>query len=197
MFSRLLTSMIAGGFTLLAVGTPARSALATLSQDTAAGTETFSIDFGHTPDLSDVDVSNRPADAFIIEIAAADSNPALNPTTVIRSSEVRFVDAIVLRDATPADTTDPHAGGWGATRGSVPFTIDGNDVSFTAPLELMGVPDGKFKYTVSTSHYGLETGFVQGEFVPVPLPPSILGGLGMLVSGIGVSVIRQLIQSRD
>jgi hypothetical protein len=151
---------------------------------------TFTVDFGHPPDLADVDAFDRPADAFTIQIAPGNGDPLIDPTTVVRSDEVQFGSGITIRDASPADLVDPHAGGWGATRGSVPFTISGNDVSFTSSLQVLGVPDAKFTYSITTSQFGQESGFAEAQ--SVPLPPAILSGLAMLAFGIFIATLRQI-----
>src|SRR5579862_3426142 len=192
MSCRLVVSL----FVLCALTASTRAGLVDVTENNATGDVTFTIDFGHAPDLADVDAMNRPDDAFEIQVAPNNVDPMIDPVTVIRSDEVQFGSKITVRDAMPADLTDPHAGGWGPLRGSVPFTVKGNDVSFTASLKLMGLPNGMFDFATTTSHFGDETAFAETDMHAVPLPSSIAGALAILMFGLIVSLTRHAIKAR-
>ena len=160
-----------------------------LSVNQAAGSATFTLDFGHTPDFFTTDSAGRPADSFQIEISAANSSisSASSLTTIVRGDEIHYANALVIRDATPPLLTDPHAGGWGAIRGTVPYTITGPDLTFTAPLTLLGAPNGQFSYRAFTLAHGVIQNETEAQ--SVPLPSAAWAGLVTLAMGFSIFAI--------
>jgi hypothetical protein len=199
MSCRNAVSFVAMMVIVMASAGLARGGVAVLDQsvkvDKAAGDATFTIDFGHTPDFTTTDAGGRPADSFQIDIAADPTgpNPLANLTTVIRGDEIRFANNIPIRDAFPADLNDPHAGGWGKIRGSVPFSVIGTQLSFTAPLALLGAPDGKFAYQADTFHYGPTQAEAKAE--SVPLPSALATAAMMLAIGLLIALFKSIIES--
>ncbi|HET6249087.1 MAG TPA: hypothetical protein VFE47_15435 [Tepidisphaeraceae bacterium] len=171
---------------------------ASVNVNQTAGSATFTIDFSHPPDFYTVDAGNRPADAFSIQIAAnpTGSNPLAfnNLTTIVSGTEIRFNNNIPVRNAFPA-SNDKAAGGWGSVRGSVPFTVTGDTLTFTAPLQLLNASSGKFAYQAFTTHYGAETAS-KSSSTAVPLPPAFVPAMVMLLIGMLLSLCRPMIQAR-
>ena len=175
--------VVMGG--LLALAGPAGAGVAVLDQsvkvDKAAGNATFSLDFGHAPDFYTVDAHGRVADSFQINISADfRGNPQASPTTVIRGDEIQFLNALAVRNRSPA-STDPHSGGFGSIRGTVPFSVHGTNVSFTTPLSLIDAPNGMFSYYAFTMHNGATQ--AQAEARSVPLPSALHAAMLMLALG--------------
>jgi hypothetical protein len=69
----------------------------------------------------------------------------------------------------PPDNSDPNSGGWGTIRGSVPFTLDGNILTFSSPLSLIsdhiakGNTKGIFSYDLQVDQCGAQTFFSTGN----------------------------------
>lgn len=89
------------------------------------GLVTFSITFNQVPDFFTVDSFGRAANAFQFYIVGDPtlSYPA-NYDSIIRGGEIYLGGGIPIRNGSPS-IADPHAGGWGAIRGIVPFTLTG------------------------------------------------------------------------
>ena len=190
----VLLGMIAGS-------SPAQAGVTLLSQslsvDRAAGDATFTLDFGHVPDFQTLDASGRPADSFQYEIAAdpvAGQPPLANLTSVVRGDEIHIGGNLRIRDAGPPDLSDPQAGGWGSLRGAAPFEILGSKLTFTAPLTLLGAPDGLFAFSAFTLHDGVIQAQAQGSSQAVPLPPAIWAGTALLGAMLLISVARSIRQ---
>jgi hypothetical protein len=195
MSRRNVLSVVAAMCGLFAVAGPVQagmSAWESVNVDKAAGNATFSINFGHAPNFTTEDSHGRVADSFQILIAAdpVGANPFIAPTTVLRGDEIHFTGAIPVRNGSPADFSDPHSGGWGTVRGAVPFAVNGSEVTFTAPLSLLGAADGRFAYDVSTFASGLTAGEARSQ--SVPLPSALPIGMAMLAIGLGITRFRRL-----
>jgi hypothetical protein len=183
------------GIITSALAAPAGAGPAPLSQsvvvDRAAGDATFILDFGHHPDLGTIEPDGNPADAFQYEIAAdpmAGASDLANLTSIIRGSEIGASSQVPIRDAAPADVADLQAGGWGPIRGYAPFTLDESQLTLTAPLSLLGAPDGDFAYRVFTLRDGSIVSQAQGPSQSVPLPPAICTG----ASGLALLILLAL-----
>ena len=182
---------------LLVSAGSARAGFSTLSQsvtvDHSAGDATFTLDFGHAPDFATLNSQGLQADTFEYQIAAdpKGANPLgfSNLTTIVWGNDIHSSNAITVRNASPPDLSDPHSGGWGSVRGSVPFSVTGDKLTFTAPLQLLGASDGKVAYLGFTQHYNAEQASATGQ--SVPLPAAV--GIGMLMLGIGI--VRSLRKS--
>jgi hypothetical protein len=184
LYGKFLTvAALLGG--LLAIANPAHAGISEFPPVTvnlAAGTATFSIDFPQVPEFYAVDRSGRLADSFQIQISAdPNGNPVVNPTTVIRGDEIRFATALRIRNGSPP-STDPQSGGYGSIRGTVPFTLNGTDLTFTTPLSLIGAPNGNFSYYAFTTQGGFTAAQVEARSVPLP---SALAAV-MMMLGIGI-----------
>jgi hypothetical protein len=187
----LTIAALLGG--LLALATPARAGISEFEPvivNHAAGTATFTIDFPHVPDFFTVDTFGRVADSFQIQITAdPNGSPQINPTTVIRGDEIQFAHALRIRNGSPA-SSDPQSGGYGSIRGTVPFSVNGTDLTFTTPLSLIGAPTGYFSYYAFTTQSGFTTAQVEAR--SVPLPPALAAALMMLGMGMAVAMGKTL-----
>ncbi len=105
------------------------------------------------------------SDSFQIFIAfnPATSNP-MNPQSVdvlVRGEEIHIAHAIRIRDARPA-VADPHAGGWGALRGHMPYHVASQPngtaiLTFSAPFALLGIV-GQFAWALETYNFDSRQG---------------------------------------
>ena len=165
--------------------------------DFAAQDATFIIDFPHVPDFNSLDSFGRPADSFQIEIAAdpAGPDPLAHLTTLVRGDEIHFAQTLPIRNASPSDFTDPHSGGWGTVRGTVPFTVSGMELSFTTPLSLLNATDGHFAYRIFTLEHGLTQQTVQSQ--TVPLPSAVAAGGAMLMLAMAYMAMRSRVDSHE
>ena len=116
------------------------------------------------------------------------------PTAVIRGDEIQFAHAVRVRDASPPALSDPQSGGWGGIRGTVPFTVNGSTLTFTAPFSLLNVPDGNFSYYAFTTASGVTQAQVESRSVPVP--SALKSGLMMLGIGIALALTRSIVGRR-
>ncbi len=193
---KTLSILALSGGLLAGAAAPASGGVSTSFEsvvvDKAAGDALFTIDFPHAPDFFKVDAAGRPADSFQVEITAGSNvNNFLNPTSVIRGDEIRFAQALRVRDAAPPDP-DPHAGGWGAIRGTVPFSVNGDAVAFTAPFSLLGVPNSVFGYHIFTVADGVVQSEAFGNTQAVPLPTALSATLLTLGSGLTGMFLRRI-----
>lgn len=149
----------------------------------SAGDATFTLDFGHEPRLHTLDAKGDPVDSFQYEIAADPAPgeaPLANLTAIVRGSEIGTGDVIPIRLASPPDAADAAAGGWGPVVGTVPFELEGSQLSFTAPLQLLGTADGNFAYRVFTLEDGAISASADGPAESVPVPPAFWTGLAAI-----------------
>src|SRR6185437_10335459 len=191
MSRRICFSIAAALCGLILSALPAQAGMSgwtSVKVDHGTSDATFSINFGHTPNFDSVDAHGRLTDSFQILIAPdpVSATPFISPTTVVRGDEIRFNAAIPIRNGAPPDFSDSHSGGWGSVRGTVPFSVSGTELTFTAPLSLLGAPDGRFAYDVSTFASGFTKNEVKSQ--SVPLPPAFAIGMMMLATGIGFSL---------
>src|ERR1017187_137089 len=104
---------------------------------------TFTLQFSRAPDFVPLDAYERQADAFQFFIATSTNIPLYYPprpyASLIRGGEINFDNAIVIRNDGPPDDNDPHSGGWGSIRGSVPYTLNANILTFSAPADVLNV----------------------------------------------------------
>jgi hypothetical protein len=174
----------------LGAGAPVLAGIHIVSEgadvDHSAGIAHFHARFDAAPDLRTVDEFGRVKDSFQYEI---DDNwnaplglPPQGLDSVVRGDEIHVANALRIRDARFGITPDPDpdAGGWGAVKATVPFTLDGTELRFEAPLAAIGDDDGYFAYRLFTTEYGLTTSEVESRVLPpgepgpklIPLPPA-------------------------
>ena len=141
-----------------------------VTSDTRNETAQFEILFSGEPNFHKVDRFGRQKDAFQFEI----NGPAVGKNwpfeTLIRGSEIYLDGHIRVRDAEPA-IAFPEAGGWGALRGSVGYSLSERQLSFKVPFEMLGAPNGVFSYLAFSTNYGKwNADEFKGSVVPLPAP---------------------------
>jgi len=158
--------------------------------DPVTGNVTFSLMFNQGPDFYTVDTFGRAATDFQYFVYGAPTAgyPA-EFDSIIRGGEIYLGQGIPVRNATPS-VPDPNAGGWGAIRTRVPFTVAGASLTFSVPLTLLSdrSTDGHFTYTLQTDVYGALNQRVTGQSSVVASPePS---GLPILCGLVMVALLR-------
>jgi hypothetical protein len=152
--------------------------------DPAGGATAFFLELSRPPDFSLTDEYGRQADGFQIYIdTAADHRPfsEFHLNCVLRGTEIfRAPGELRIRNAAPP-SDDPDAGGWGATRGTVPYTLDGSQIAFSVPFALLRETDGRFNYRWEVYEFGATADLVQGQSLLVPDPAVGLVPFGALV----------------
>jgi hypothetical protein len=149
---------------------------------------TFTLAFDHAPMLGERDALGRPLESFQYEIAPdcpnIDECPFTDIRAVVRGDEVTPNHLLPIRDGIEtASDPSPASGGWGYVRGDVPFQLNGSVLSFSAPLSMLGNPDGQFAYRVFTTASGETTSLVTGQFAP--LPKAVwTGGIALSIMGL-------------
>jgi hypothetical protein len=164
--------------------------------DDANRTANFTVHFNHAPDFSvgpggqveafqyEIDTKT---DKFVQPISFDDTS------TIVRGAEISAGKGLPIR-ARDGDG-GPDSGGWGPTRGNVPFQLSGSTLSFTSSFDALGEDDGIFRYRIFTTDDGSRTQTVyasnpsQPSGVVVPVPPSAWSGLSML-GALGVARMR-------
>jgi hypothetical protein len=190
---KLSTAITGAVIIALGTGTSAQARLMVNSQSAVANLDTqqaiFTINFNEVPDFFSVDEFGRQADAFQYFIDGDGNFPFSlgNPVyseleTIIRGGEINIAGDIRVRDV--FGVGGPNSGGWGPIRGSVPYTLNGTQLTFSTPLELIGDDDGLFSYELLITEFGSTTDRLTAQSVPEPL--TILGsgvalGIGALM----------------
>jgi hypothetical protein len=135
-----------------------------------------------------VDQFGRPANSFQYFIVG---NPSLpypeDYDAIIRGEEIHITsDMLRIRNAVGSDP-DPNSGGWGPIRGSVPFSLNDNVLTFSAPLHLVSdhSVDGHFVYEVDAYEFGALTNyfFDQSTVISEPSTALLLALATLCVSG--------------
>lgn len=185
---------------LMAVQRSASAGISIVSQgvsvDRADQTVTFNLDLSATPNFANVDSLGRPRDAFQYEIVPntrsnIESFDFSAIRAVIRGTEIGAGKLIPIRDGFEhGSDADPASGGWGKVLGSVPFKLNGSDLTFTTPFSLLGTTGGAFAYRVFTTEFGATVS--QSDGVSIPLPSAFFAGVGMLaVIGLFSTLVRR------
>jgi hypothetical protein len=190
---------------------PARAGLRIVDQgvtvDMATRRAHFEAEFDSPPDLFTRDEFGRLADSFQYEIDADGPDLPEAPVgpveAVVRGDEIYAANALRVRAAGEGVEPDPDpvAGGWGRVRDSVPFNLDGPNLSFSVPLQALGDDDGVFSYRLFTVEFGLTVDEVDGVVnarppAPVPLPPAAPAAAATLVAAWGLSRLRARLLGR-
>lgn len=141
-------------------------------------TVTFTVVFNENPNFWSTDAVGRQQDSFQYFIVGDPSlsYPA-NFDSIIRGEEIHFTQtSIRIRNAYPPDSSDPTAG-WGAIRGTVPFTLDGPVLTFTVPLRVISnhLDGTTLSYRLESYEFGGITSSVQAS---IPLAGTCGGNHG-------------------
>ena len=140
-----------------------------------AGNVTFTLQFNRAPDFFSSDQYGRQADAFQFYIATSTNIPLFYPprpyASLIRGGEIYYDNAIVIRNDGPPDDNDPHSGGWGSIRGSVPYTLNADTLTFFVPADVLDV-QGTFAYSLLLTSFGAATHnpYTGDSGGPIPVP---------------------------
>jgi hypothetical protein len=189
-------SLIGLGLSGMAVAGPVKIVSQSVAVNDADRLATFTLKFNHAPDFTPG--PNGQHDAFQYEIDTK-TDQFTNDisfddiTSVIRGTEIDTSKALPIR-ARDGDG-GANSGGWGPVRDSVPFSVNGNYVKFTASFDDLGEDDGVFRYRVFASEDGETTSSLLASNpsapngVVVPVPPSAWSGLSML-GAMGVARMR-------
>ncbi|MFN8491658.1 MAG: hypothetical protein U0350_28930 [Caldilineaceae bacterium] len=131
----------------------------------------FTIEFNQAPDFFTVDAFGRQKNSFQYYIVGAPNLPyPANFDAIIRGEEIHITsDAIRIRNSAPS-VPDTGAGGWGAVRGVIPFSLKGNVLTFSVPLHLISDHslDGAFAYQLESYQFGSLTKHIDSHSVIVP-----------------------------
>lgn len=173
-------ALLCGGYLRADFMTTSQSA----SYDPVSGLVTFRVTFNQTPDFFTTDSGDRPATEFQYYIIG---DPSLYSwarfDSIIRGPEIYLGGDIPIRAALPT-AGDPHGGGWGAIRGTVPFTVVGTELTFSAPLSVISdhSTDGHFSYDLQTGVFGRATQYLEAQqstVLPEPATTPIVALTGV------------------
>ncbi|MBW4672562.1 MAG: hypothetical protein KME52_00480 [Desmonostoc geniculatum HA4340-LM1] len=205
-YLRKLSVSIAGA-ALIALGTGqiAQAELFAESESAVVNLDTqevlFTINFNRVPDFLSVDEYNTQADSFQYfidpdgELPIFGISPAYsNLKSIIRGEEIHVGGDVRIRDVFPVGSSEPNSGGWGSIRGSVPYTLDGTLLKFSAPLQFIGDSDGLFSYALELYEFGSWNGITNENksiVTSVPEPNCVLGALTCGVLSLGLRLKRK------
>jgi hypothetical protein len=117
----------------------------------------FRIVFSQPPDFFTVDTNGRQAIDF----------QYYTPESLIRGPEIYITRTTIrIRSYGPPDP-DPAAGGWGPVIATVPFILNGDTVTFSAPFDLFS-SSPIFKYQFQVDVFGVDKEFITGSTAPEP-----------------------------
>ncbi|AUB34365.1 PEP-CTERM protein-sorting domain [Nostoc flagelliforme CCNUN1] len=156
----------------------------------------FTIDFNRVPDFFTLDQVGRQADSFQYFIDPSGELPIFRPpsaysnlSSIIRGEEINVAGDIRIRDVFSVGPLEPNSGGWGKIRGSVPYSLDGTVLKFSAPLQFIGDSDGLFSYRLELYEFGGGGGNANENksiIASVPEPTSALGALTFGALSLGL-----------
>lgn len=160
-----------------------QATLEALSYDSVVNVDARSITFelllNRPPDFFTLDSVGRQADAFAYYF---DTRPGVNALlTFFGEGPPGGVQSRIW-------TLDIPVSGMlsvmGPQPGTVPYTLNGSELSFTVPFQMLGEEDGRFSYRFELYEYGGWTGITYG---PVPEPSTmVLSALGLMLSTIAL-----------
>jgi hypothetical protein len=144
----------------------------------------FTIKFNAPPDFFTLDVFGRQANSFQYFVVGDPNLPYPELyDAIIRGDEIHVTGSTVrIRNSGPPDP-DLASGGWGAIRGSVPFSVDGKILTFSIPLNLISdhSRDGNFAYRLESYEFGRLTRFLDSQSAIVPEPAT---GVSLVLGGV-------------
>jgi hypothetical protein len=168
-----------------------------LTVDPAARTATFSLTFSQPPSFVAVGGSQLEAFQYEIDTGSEDISKPIPPSsldTIIRGGEIfETSNTIPVRDAT--GDGGANSGGFGPVRATLPFTLNGSTLIFTANFSDIGDSDGKFRYRVFTTDMGAITADTQGTTAAIPLPAGLWTGAVLLTGLFAVLAASKLFAS--
>jgi hypothetical protein len=132
----------------------------------ASGLVNFTVQFNQPPDFFTVDEYDRQANSFqLFFIGDPDLHYPDNYDAIVRGEEIHLTGNLLrIRGVSPEDPT-PGSGGWGTIRGSSPFSVSGNNLTFSAPLNVLsnhGI-DSHLAFHWESYEYGGMTAYGNGQ----------------------------------
>jgi hypothetical protein len=122
--------------------------------DSTTGLASFTMEFDGTLDLITVDTAGRNMHAFqYFFYGNLNLGYPAQYDSVVRCCETPGI--LVARDPEP-NTGEPRSGGWGPVRARIPFVVQGNVLSFSAPLEVFSDREA-LSYRLLVGSYGSTT----------------------------------------
>lgn len=185
------------------------AALTVISESAVVNNKTqevlFTINFNKPPDFFSVDEFGRQADSFQYFIEASGTFPIFRGSpyysevdTIIRGEEIHVGGNIRFR-GTGSSSNNPTSGGWGNLRGSVPYILNDNTLTFSAPLRILGDSDGFFSYRLEWYEFGSGVDFKENKSVlsqKVHEPSLILSVLTFAVVSAGLLIKHKQTKNR-
>ncbi|BAY75440.1 hypothetical protein NIES25_18850 [Nostoc linckia NIES-25] len=205
-YLRKLSVSIAGAALIaFSTGQIAQAELFAESESTVVNLDTqevlFTINFNRVPDFFSVDEFGRQADSFQYYIERDEKLPVVgevspfypNLESIIRGEEINVAGDVRIRNVFSVGPAEPNSGGWGSIRGSVPYTLDGTLLKFSAPLELVSDSDGLFSYELALFEFGSTSFTIENKSIvtSVPEPNFVLGGLTCGVLSLALRLKRK------
>jgi hypothetical protein len=120
---------------------------------------TFRITFNQAPDFFTVDAFGRQENDF----------QYATPDSIIRGSEIYVThNKLRIRSLGPSDP-NPTSGGWGDVIATVPFILNLDTITFSAPLDLFS-NNPVFTYQLQADTFGVDKDFILGSTAPSGIP---------------------------
>lgn len=147
-----------------------------------SGNVNFTLQFSYPPDFFSCDAGGRQANGFQFYIGTTTNVPQFYPprpyASLIRGGEIYLGNGIAIRNDGPPDDGEPNSGGWGAVRGTVPFSLNGSSLTFAVPAAVLNV-QGSFAYSLLLTSYGGATHspYTGASGGDIPLPEPAVGAL--------------------
>ncbi|MEH1790612.1 MAG: hypothetical protein V7L23_34885 [Nostoc sp.] len=204
---KLPMSMLGAALIALGTGQIAQAALFVESESAVVNLDAkevlFTINFNRAPDFFTVDEFDRQADSFQYFIDPSGELPIFRPpsiysnlSSIIRGEEIHVGGDIPIRDVFSVGPSEPNSGGWGKIRGSVPYSLDGTVLKFSAPLQFIGDSDGLFSYQLLLTEFGGSSDSVENKSTietatSVPEPNFALGALTFAALTVGLRQKRK------
>jgi hypothetical protein len=195
------TLAVVAGAVVLGFCGPALAGLSIVSQqvdvDRADHEVVFTLDFNHAPDFKTVDSLGRHLDSFQYEIVPNTSTPIdqlpfASVGAVIRGDEIGSGHVVPIRNGfSKGVDPNPAAGGWGTVRGTMPFTVSGNNLTLTASFNQIGTNNGVFSYRVFTTNFGSTVSSIDSVSISVPTPAALPAALATIGAFAGVGLLRR------
>ncbi|HYX18849.1 MAG TPA: hypothetical protein VE944_31670 [Nostoc sp.] len=196
---KLPVSILGAALIALGTGQIAQAVLLVESESAVVNLDAkevlFTIDFNRVPDFFTVDQAGRQADSFQYYVEADGEFPIFRGSpffseleSIIRGEEINVAGDIRIRDVFSVGPLEPNSGGWGKIRGSVPYSLDGTVLKFSAPLQFIGDSDGLFSYQLLLTEFGGSSDSVENKstIASVAEPNFALGALTFGALSVGL-----------
>ncbi|MGV0104055.1 hypothetical protein [Nostoc sp. DSM 114167] len=203
---KLPVSLLGAALIALGTGQIAQAVLLVESESAVVNLDaqevTFTVNFNRVPDFFTVDEFDRQADSFQYYIDPSGELPIFRPpsaysnlSSIIRGEEIHVAGDVRIRDVFSVGPSEPNSGGWGNIRGSVPYSLDGTVLKFSAPLQFIGDSDGLFSYRLELYEFGSWNGLTnenKSTIASVPEPNFALGALAFAALSVGLRQKRNV-----